>query len=219
MEKIKIILADDHQMFLDGLSSLLSQVKGVQVIAAVNSGKEVLEKLRTTMPDLVIVDLNMPGMNGLETTLEIKKKYPDLKVLGLTMENDLHAVTGMLEAGASGYILKNTGKAELELALMQVMKGEVYLSQSISNQLAQNLLQNFHHRNEVQNELSSLTTRELEILKMIAHENSNSEIADQLFISPKTVETHRKNLMKKIGVKNSLGVYKFAVKHKLLEAE
>ena len=217
MEKIKVILADDHQMFLDGLSSLLSQLKDVQVIAAVNSGKEVLEKLKTTTPDLVIVDLNMPVMDGLQTTREIKKNHQHLKVLGLTMENDLQSVTGMLEAGASGYILKNTGKAELELAIRQVMRGEPYLSQSISNQLAQNLLQNFHQRNEAQNELSTLTLRELEILKMIALENSNTEIATQLFISPKTVETHRKNLMKKIGVKNSLGVYKFAVKHQLLE--
>lgn len=217
MEKIKVILADDHQMFLDGLSSLLTHVKDVQVLAAVNSGKEVLQTLQTTEPDLVIVDLNMPVMDGLQTTREIKMKYPHLKVMGLTMENDLQSVTGMLEAGASGYILKNTGKAELELAIRQVMKGEAYLSQSISNQLAQNLLQNFYQRKEVQNELSSLTTRELEILKMIALENSNTEIADQLFISSKTVETHRKNLMKKIGVKNSLGVYKFAVKHQLLE--
>lgn len=217
MDKIKVILADDHQMFLDGLSSLLSQVKDVQVIAAVNSGKEVLEKLKHVQPDLVIVDLNMPEMDGLQTTREIKKTHPHLKVLGLTMENDLQSVTGMLEAGASGYILKNTGKAELELAIRQVMKGEVYLSQAISNQLAQNLLQNLQKRNEVDNELSTLTQRELEILKMIALENSNTEIADQLFISSKTVETHRKNLMKKIGVKNSLGVYKFAVKHQLLE--
>lgn len=217
MEKIKILLADDHQMFLDGLSSLLSQLKDVQVIAAVNSGKEVLDRLQELSPDLVIVDLNMPVMDGLETTRQIKKKYPALKVLGLTMENDLTAVTGMLEAGASGYILKNTGKVELELAIRQVIKGEPYLSQSISNKLAQNLLQNFQQRKEIQNELSLLTERELEILKMIALEHSNTEIATLLFISPKTVETHRKNLMKKIGVKNSLGVYKFAVKHKLLE--
>lgn len=217
MEKIKIIIADDHQMFLDGLSSLLSQLKDVQVLAAVNSGKEVLDKLQELSPHLVIVDLNMPVMDGLETTRHIKKRYPALKVLGLTMENDLTAVTGMLEAGASGYILKNTGKAELELAIRQVMKGEPYLSQSISNQLAQNLLRNFQQRKEIQNELSLLTEREVEIVKMIALEHSNTEIAGLLFISPKTVETHRKNLMKKIGVKNSLGVYKFAVKHKLLE--
>lgn len=216
MEKIKIILADDHQMFLDGLSSLLSQLKEVQVLAAVKSGSEVLEKLKELSPDLVIVDLNMPVLNGIETTKAIKSKYPEIKILGLTMENDLDSVTAMLEAGASGYILKNTGKAELEMAIMQVMKGDPYLSQSISTQLAQNLLQNFQQRKEQENELDVLTERELEILKLIAYENSNTDIADVLFISPKTVETHRKNLMRKIGVKNSLGVYKFALKHKLV---
>lgn len=217
MEKIKIILADDHQMFLDGLSSLLSQLKEVQVLAAVKSGSEVLEKLKGSSPDLVIVDLNMPVLNGIETTKAIKTNYPGIKVLGLTMENDLQSVTAMLEAGASGYILKNTGKAELELAIKQVMNGDPYLSQSISTQLAQNLLQNFQQKKEEENELDLLTERELEILKMIALENSNTEIANALFISPKTVETHRKNLMRKIGVKNSLGVYKFALKHRLVD--
>lgn len=217
MTKVKVILADDHQMFLDGLASLLAQLQDVEVIATANSGKEVMEKLTGLSPDLVIVDINMPVMNGLETTRKIKEKHPHIKVLGLTMENDLQLVTGMLEAGASGYILKNTGKTELELALRQVMKGEPYLSQTISNQLAQNLLRNFQQKNEVEDPLKSLTERELEILKLIALEHSNSEIADLLFISPKTVETHRKNLMRKIEVKNSLGVYKFAVKHKLLE--
>lgn len=217
MAKIKVILADDHQMFLDGLASLLAQLQDVEVIATANSGKEVMEKLTGLSPDLVIVDINMPVMNGLETTRKIKEKHPHIKVLGLTMENDLQLVTGMLEAGASGYILKNTGKSELELALRQVMKGEPYLSQTISNQLAQNLLRNFQQKDNLEDPLKSLTERELEILKLIALEHSNTEIADLLFISPKTVETHRKNLMRKIEVKNSLGVYKFAVKHKLLE--
>lgn len=217
MTKIKVILADDHQMFLDGLASLLARLEDVEVIATANSGKEVMEKLTGLSPDLVIVDINMPDMNGLETTRKIKEKYPHIKVLGLTMENDLQLVTGMLEAGASGYILKNTGKTELELALRQVMKGEPYLSQTISNQLAQNLLRNFQQKNDPEDPLKSLTERELEILKLIALEHSNTEIADLLFISPKTVETHRKNLMRKIEVKNSLGVYKFPVKHKLLE--
>ncbi len=217
MEKVKVLLADDHQMFLDGLASLLSQLNDVEVIATVNSGKEALEKLTTLSPHLAILDINMPVMNGLETTKKIKERYPDIKILGLTMENDLQLVTGMLEAGASGYILKNTGKAELELAIRQVLKGEPYLSQTISNQLAQNLLRNFQQKDQPEDALSSLTERELEVLKLIALEHSNTEIADLLFISPKTVETHRKNLMRKIEVKNSLGVYKFAVKHKLLE--
>lgn len=217
MEKVKVLLADDHQMFLDGLASLLSQLNDVEVIATVNSGREALEKLTTLSPHLAILDINMPVMNGLETARKIKERYPEIKILGLTMENDLQLVTGMLEAGASGYILKNTGKAELELAIRQVLKGEPYLSQTISNQLAQNLLRNFHQKDQPEDVLSSLTERELEILKLIALEHSNTEIADLLFISPKTVETHRKNLMRKIEVKNSLGVYKFAVKHKLLE--
>ncbi len=219
MEKVKILLADDHQMFLDGLASLLSQLKDVEVIATVNSGKEALEKLKTCCPNLAILDINMPDMNGIETTRKIREKYPEIKILGLTMENDLQLVTEMLEAGASGYILKNTGKAELEMAIRQVLKGEPYLSQAISNQLAQNLMRNFQQKKEQQDTLGSLTERELEILKLIAREHSNSEIAELLFISPKTVETHRKNLMRKIEVKNSLGVYKFAVKHQLLKDE
>lgn len=217
MGKIKVLLADDHQMFLDGLSSLLSQLKDVEVVAVVNNGKEALEKIPGIAPDLAILDLNMPVMNGIETTKKIVERFPEIKVLGLTMENDLQSVNEMLQAGAVGYILKNTGKSELELAIRQVMKNEPYLSQSISDQLAQNLLQNFQQKKDNQNALSSLTEREIEILKLIALENSNTEIADLLFISPKTVETHRKNLMRKIEVKNSLGVYKFAVKHKLLE--
>lgn len=217
MEKIKILLADDHQMFLDGLTSLLSQLKDVEIVGAVNDGSMVIEQLQDKKPDLVILDMNMPVLNGLETTKKIKKSYPQVRVLGLTMDNDLDSITGMLEAGASGYILKNTGKAELELAIHQVMAGRHYLSQSISTQLAQNLLLNLNQKKSETNILDNLTEREIEILKLIALEHSNTEIANLLFISPKTVETHRKNLMRKIGVKNSLGVYKFALKHKLVE--
>lgn len=216
MDKIKILLADDHQMFLDGLSALLSQIAYVEIVAAVNNGAQLLERLKTINGDLVIVDLHMPVMDGLEATKMIRERYPSLKVLGLTMDNELDTIQAMLEAGASGYILKNTGKAELELAILQVMKGEHYLSQSISTQLAQNLFLKKKAVAEEISELDLLTDRETEILKMVALENSNIEIAEKLYISPKTVETHRKNLMKKIGVRNSLGIYKFALKHKLI---
>lgn len=216
MDKIKILLADDHQMFLDGLSALLSQIAYVEIVAAVNNGAQLLERLKTIKGDLVIVDLHMPVMDGLEATKMIRERYPSLKVLGLTMDNELDTIQAMLEAGASGYILKNTGKAELELAILQVMKGEHYLSQSISTQLAQSLFLKKKAVAEEISELDLLTDRETEILKMVALENSNIEIAEKLYISPKTVETHRKNLMKKIGVRNSLGIYKFALKHKLI---
>lgn len=216
MEKIKILLADDHQLFLDGLSALLAQIASVEIVAAVGDGAQLLEKLKESEGDLVIVDLHMPVLGGLETTKIIRQLYPVVKVLGLTMDNEVDSIQDMLEAGASGYILKNTGKAELETAILQVMKGEVYLSQSLSNQLAQRLLLKKKAVVEETCELDMLTEREVEILKMVALENSNTEIAEKLYISPKTVETHRKNLMKKIGVRNSLGIYKFALKHQLI---
>ncbi len=216
MEKIKILLADDHQLFLDGLSALLAQIASVEIVAAVGDGAQLLEKLKESEGDLVIVDLHMPVLSGLETTKMIRELYPAVKVLGLTMDNEVDSIQDMLEAGASGYILKNTGKAELETAILQVMKGEVYLSQSLSNQLAQRLLLKKKAVVEETCELDMLTEREVEILKMVALENSNTEIAEKLYISPKTVETHRKNLMKKIGVRNSLGIYKFALKHQLI---
>lgn len=216
MEKIKILLADDHQLFLDGLSALLAQIASVEIVAAVGDGAQLLEKLKESEGDLVIVDLHMPVLGGLETTKMIRELYPAVKVLGLTMDNEVDSIQDMLEAGASGYILKNTGKAELETAILQVMKGEVYLSQSLSNQLAQRLLLKKKAVVEEACELDMLTEREIEILKMVALENSNTEIAEKLYISPKTVETHRKNLMKKIGARNSLGIYKFALKHQLI---
>ncbi len=216
MDKIKILLADDHQMFLDGLQALLTQIAYVEIVASVNNGAQLLEKLKTIKGDLVIVDLHMPDIDGLEATKIIREIYPSVKVLGLTMDNELESIQAMLEAGASGYILKNTGKAELELAILQVMKGENYLSQSISTRLAQSLFLKKKEVKEEISELDMLTERETEILKMVALENSNIEIAEKLFISIKTVETHRKNLMKKIGVRNSLGIYKFALKHKLI---
>lgn len=216
MGKIKILLADDHQLFLDGLSALLGQIASVEIVAAVSDGAQLLEKLKGSEGDLVIVDLHMPVLGGLETTKMIRQLYPAVKVLGLTMDNEVDSIQDMLEAGASGYILKNTGKAELETAILQVMKGEVYLSQSLSNQLAQRLLLKKKAFVEETCELDMLTEREVEILKMVALENSNTEIAEKLYISPKTVETHRKNLMKKIGARNSLGIYKFALKHKLI---
>jgi RNA polymerase sigma factor (sigma-70 family) len=218
-KKIKIVLADDHQMFLDGLYSLLSQLENVEILATANHGKQLLEKMRRLHHiDVAVVDMHMEQMDGIETTRNIKKEFPNVRVIGLTMENDINSIKEMLDAGASGYLLKNTGKSELEIALERVADGEFYLSQSVGNQLAQDML-HLRQRKEMkgQNGLDVLTEREKEILTMIAEEMTNQEIAEKLFISPKTVETHRKNLMKKIGVNNTLGVYKFAVQHKLIK--
>lgn len=216
--KIKIVLADDHQMFLDGLYSLLSQMEQVEIMATANNGKQLLDKLRKDPScDVAVLDMHMDIMNGIETTYHIRKEFPHIRVIGLTMESDPNSIREMLDAGASGYILKNTGKTELEIALERVAAGEFYLSQSVGNQLAREMLHNRQQKSgNKEDSLSLLTERETEVLKMIAGEMTNQEVADKLFISPKTVETHRKNLMKKIGVNNTLGIYKFATKHKLI---
>ena len=218
MAKIRVMLADDHQLFLDGLHSLLTQIENLEIMATANHGKQLLDRLKSSPKcDVAIVDIHMPVMDGIETTRQIKELFPYVKVLALTMNNDLDAIQEMLAAGASGYILKNTGRAELEIAIDKVSNGEFYLSQSVGQQLAQDL---FITRTKKQEKKDSqepvLTERETEILKMIALEQTNFEIAESLYISPKTVETHRKNLMKKIGVKNSLGIYKYAMKHRLI---
>jgi DNA-binding NarL/FixJ family response regulator len=210
------LLADDHQLFLDGLHSLLAEMEGVKVLGTATSGKKLLDKLRTYPHcDVVIADMHMPDGDGKFVVKEIKERYPHIKVVVLTMDDHLENIREVLQAGASGYILKNTGKTELQIALEKVAGGEFYLSQSVGQQLAQDMLRPASYAAPRSSEVT-LTEREEEILRMIALENSNQEIADQLFISPKTVETHRKNLMKKIGVRNSLGIYKYAVKHQLV---
>jgi DNA-binding NarL/FixJ family response regulator len=217
-EKIKVVLADDHQIFLDGLHSLLTQLENIEILATANSGRQLLEKMKQIRKcDVAVVDLHMDDMDGIETTRRILEEFPTVRVIGLTMENDLDSIKQMLDAGASGYILKNTGKSELEMALEKVASGEFYLTQSVGNILARDMLVSRQKKDsKQQSSLDLLTEREKEILIMIAEEMTNHDIAEKLFISPKTVETHRKNLMKKIGVSNTLGVYKYAVQHKLI---
>ena len=217
-ERLKNLCQLQHQMFLDGLFSLLSQMDQVEIMDTANNGKQLLDKLRKKPDcDVAVLDMHMDIMDGIETTRQIRQEFPYIKVIGLTMENDPNSIREMLDAGASGYILKNTGKTELEIALERVPAGEFYLSQSVGNQLAREMLHNRQQKsNNKDNSLSLLTEREIEVLKMIAEEMTNQEVAERLFISPKTVETHRKNLMKKIGVNNTLGIYKFAAKHKLI---
>lgn len=218
MAKIKVFLTDDHQMFLDGLYSLLSQIENIEILGTANNGKQLLDKLQSSPRcDVAIVDIHMPVLDGIETVKQVKQHFPYIKILALTMDNDLDAIREMLQAGASGYILKNTGKAELEIAIDKLASGEFYLSQSVGQQLAQDFfISKAKHEEASERPNSILTERELEILRMIALEHTNFEIAEKLYISPKTVETHRKNLMKKIGVKNSLGIYKYATKHHLI---
>ena len=210
---IRILLADDHQLFGDSLSLLLSNLDGVEVVGQVNNGSQVLTFLEQFTVDVVLSDLHMPIMNGVEMMLHIRRRFPAVRVLVLTMAEDTTHIREALQAGAAGYVLKSVGKAELTKAILTVAAGQQYISDTV--------LQQLYRQTEPTPEpaavLSALTSRELDVIRLIADEHSSNEIAERLFISLNTVETHRKNLFKKLNVKNSLGLIKFALKHGLAE--
>lgn len=210
---IQVLLADDHKIFADSLSLLLSSLEGVEVIGHVTDGKQVLSFLEKFSVDLVLSDLHMPYMNGVEMILHIRRRFPQVRVLMLTMAEDGLHIREALQAGVAGYVLKSAGRDELEKALFAVAAGERYLSHDVLRELYRQP----EAADEVTDVLTSLTSREIDVLKLIAHEYSSAQIADKLFVSLNTVETHRKNLFKKLNVKNSLGLIKFALKHGLVE--
>ena len=216
---IKVLITDDHQMFIDGIKALLVDSEEIHVVAMANNGEEALEKLKNQPIDVVIMDINMPVMNGIEATKQIKEKYPDVKILALTMYIEKELITEIVKAGATGYILKNTGKEELVNALTTIAKGEKFYSSDVALKMmdAKTTLEYAEDLKDHKNLNINLTKREEEILKLIAQEYTTTQIAEKLFISFFTVETHRKNLIRKLNVKNVAGLVKFAIKNGLVD--
>lgn len=192
----QIIIADDHLLFADGISTLLSQAEGLEVIAIVSNGDELLKTLSKQQADLILLDISMPGMNGLEAAICIKALYPAIKILVVTMSDSVDIIRSLMDAGVNGIILKNTGKTELLLAIAEVCKGDGYFSQKITLQLAKGYQYNKQDKWQ-------LTKREKEVLHLVYEGLSTSGIAEKLFISVYTVETHKKNLFLKSGVNKS----------------
>lgn len=205
---IKVVIADDHQMFIDGIKALLVNEKSIQVVGEALNGKKVLDLLEQQQADIMLLDVNMPEMDGIEATRIIRQRFPSVKILMLTMYNNTEFIFGLMNAGASGYILKNTGKTELLEAIHAVFSGKTFYSKEVSDSILQNLPKN---PGEKKLEEVHLTEREKEVLKLIAQEFNTQEIAAQLFISTNTVETHRKNLLSKLHAKNIAGLVKFAI--------
>lgn len=212
---IEIMVADDHRVFREGIVSILENSGEIKVIAQARDGKEVMEKLKSCQPSIILMDISMGGAGGIETTRLVREQYPDIKVLVLSMHSESSYIVKMLEAGASGYLLKDTGSAELINAIKAVAGGNTYFSSQATATLVDQLVKG--KKPAERKEGVPLTKREIEVLRLIAEEYSNPEIAEKLFISIRTVDTHRRNLLEKLGVKNTAGLVKYAIKHKLVE--
>jgi DNA-binding NarL/FixJ family response regulator len=210
-KNIRILIADDHQMFIDGLKALLKREKNFQIIGEVSSGGQAIEFIGKTQPDLLITDISMPGMSGVELTRWVKQNYPDIKVLVLTMYNDREIVNEILMSEAEGYILKNTGKHELISAINRINDNSTYYSTEVLNIMMTRLKK----QKTIEKNTALLTPREIEIVKLIMEELSSEEIADKLFISKRTVDTHRKNIIAKTNTRTIVGLLKFAIENNL----
>ncbi len=206
---IKVVIVDDHQIFIDGLKELFKGIENIEVVGEANNGVDLIDLLSKRACDVVLLDVNMPKMDGLASAKYLVEHHEQIKILMLTMHDTKLYIEKLLKAGAHGYILKNTGRAELKTAIEAVYNGENYYSQSVTQTIMQSLNKNNLNRKTVQVEL---TDREKDVLKLIAKELTSHEIAEELFISHHTVESHRKNLIAKLGVRSLAGLVKYAVK-------
>ncbi|MGI9543133.1 MAG: response regulator [Cyclobacteriaceae bacterium] len=220
MAKIKILIADDHPMFREGVRRILEKEERYKVVGEARDGQEVLELIDKNPVDLVIMDINMPGLDGVETTRTLVRDQPSLKILALTMHREDRYIMKMLKAGALGYILKDDGKEKLLEAVSTVLQGSSYFGHDVSEALLSTFMnKKVLAENQAPAEPKvNLTERELEILKLItANEMTSEEVANRLNISKRTVDTHRKNILVQLGAKNSVGLVKYAIKLGLLE--
>ena len=212
MSSIRIVIADDHKIIRVGLRGLLEREKDIEVTGEASSADEVLNILAIHPTDVVLMDIDLGDTNGIATTLKIKEIYPLIHVLGLTMHEEPDYIIKMLEAGASGYLLKNAGREELLAAIHAVAKGDSYFSQKVSATLLQAITRQKENPELKKSTVETpLSDREIEVLRLITQEYSNGEIAEKLFISIRTVDTHRRNLLEKLQVKNTVGMVKYAI--------
>jgi DNA-binding NarL/FixJ family response regulator len=213
----KIFIADDHQLFIDGLRLIFAQNPCYEIVGFGRTGNSILEFIKQTPVDIVITDINMPGMNGIEATEKIKSINPEIKVIAVSMLDDYASVHKMLQSGADGYVLKNAGADELLKALEYAEQGEVFINKEISNILLKGIRFNQSaEAKRIKAVREDLTQREKEILTLIIKGFSNQEIADQLFISIPTVKTHRSNVLAKCEVKNTASLVRFVMENDLL---
>lgn len=214
MDKIiRIAIADDHQLVRAGIARILQENQDFVIVQQAANGRELFDAIKNTKPDVILLDLEMPVLSGRETLIEIRKEYPNIKVLVLTMHNNEAFIVQMMELGANGYLIKNTDPKEVTQAIYKVIESEFYFSDIVSMAM----LQGISNPQAVTNQLkgSGLTEREIDVLRLICKEYTTIEIGEALFLSPKTIEGYRKLLMDKTGARNMAGLVLFAVRHGL----
>lgn len=214
--KIKIFIVDDHDIFRDGVKLLLSSGQVAEVVEEASNGKEFLDKMDSVGFDVVLMDISMPVMDGIDATKQAFLKRSDLKILALTMFGDEKYYYQMIQAGVKGFVLKSAGISDLIQAIKEVNEGHSYFSNELLVKLIAGLSQQKNTDKELENELRQISKRELEVLKLIAVGESNEEIAKKLHISASTIRSHRSNLMSKTGCGNTASLIMFAIKHKLI---
>ena len=212
----KIIIVDDHSLFREGIKLLIENENLGEVIAEAENGQAFLNLLASIKPDLVIMDIEMPVMGGLEATKKALNIYPDLRILVLTMLNEKENYLGMINAGAMGFVLKTSGKQEFEKAICNIMNGESYFSNELLRRIILNTNSNSEsEKQELHSEI--LTSREKETLQLLCEGMAVSEIAEKLFLSIKTIEAHRSMLLKKTNSKNTINLVLYAIKNKIVK--
>ena len=217
MGEINILLVDDHDIVRDGIRSLLEDEIGFAITTEAETGKKALEACQKNEIDLVIMDINMPEMNGIEATEEILENFEDIKVLALTMMDEDEHIRKMIEAGASGYILKSSDKAELVDAITTILDGHHYFSDDATQSVMRDLVQSKGKKQS--SDPANLTDREVEVLELICKQLTNQQIADQLYISIRTVDAHRRNLLQKTDAKNTAGLVTYAIRHDIVDID
>jgi DNA-binding NarL/FixJ family response regulator len=216
--KTRVIIADDHSIIREGLKSLLEK-KGVDVIAIAKNGREAIALAKAHRPDVVMMDISMPGLNGMEATAAIKKEVPTAKVIALSMHSDKQIIDKMFASGASGYILKESAFSELYVAIQEVGKGNFYLTPSVARMYVDTGGSNIFKRIQDIPKYKEISKKEREVLQLVAEGKKTRDIAEKMGLSIKTIETHRRNIMKKLSIFSIAGLTKFAIKEGIVSLE
>jgi DNA-binding NarL/FixJ family response regulator len=217
MSALRVLLADDHTLVRAGMRALLGELPGVEVVAETGDGREALRLVRETKPDLALIDISMPGLNGLEVARRVAHDHPTTRVIMVSMHGDDESVRRALTAGASGYLLKNSDRSELELALRAVARGDTWLSPSLTKRVVAAFTQGSAIPDE--GPLALLTPRQREVLQLVAEGHSNKEIASRLNVALKTVEAHRTELMERLGIHGVASLVRYAIQVGLVRPE